>query len=268
MSKADFDALMKLAKDKKTKEALEVIQEDYCSVREKKNVIKGEDILKLKLFGYTFHMPRRCANSSIDILSEIFLEDHHQKMAGFRGEESSVVVDVGANEGYYAMKMKQNNPDLKIFTFEPNPMAFKMLEMNIRKNHLKDVEISDVALSDMDEDESFQLVDEITAIGGFRIFGYRPWLDTNRIREIMVRSAKMDSVLSDAGKIDILKIDVEGAEYRVLKGAEEIMPNIERIVVEYHGDEMKEKVKKYLEKWEFELIYEDERECGDYYFVR
>ncbi|HOP09646.1 MAG TPA: FkbM family methyltransferase [Candidatus Methanofastidiosa archaeon] len=268
MSNADFDGLMKHAKDEGTKKALRTIRKDHSNVREKREIVKGDEVLKLKLFGYTFHMARKCANSSIDILSEIFLEDQHQKMAGFRGDDASVVVDVGANEGYYTMKMKQNNPDLTIYAFEPNPMAFKMLERNITENGLKDVVTNNLALSDIDENESFQLVDEITAIGGFRIFGYRPWLDTARIREIMVRSAKLDNVLKGVDKVDILKVDVEGAEYRVFKGAEDVLARTERVVVEYHGEELKRKIKELLEKWGFTFIFDDEKECGDYYFVR
>jgi len=268
MSNADFDRLISLAEDKETKNILELIRQDHCDVREDKKIIKGEDVLKLSLFGYTFHMTRKCANSSIDILSDIFLDDRHQKIAGFSGKDSSIVVDVGANEGYYTMRMKKNNPDLKIYAFEPNPHAFKILDLNIEKNGLEGVTTHNLALSDMNEDESFQLVDEITAIGGFRIFGYRPWLDVSRIKEIMVKSATMDETLGDIDHIDILKMDVEGAECRVLKGAEELLPKVDKIVLEYHGSEMKEKVKKYLGKRGYTLAFDDEKEHGDYYFVR
>ncbi|MHC1599054.1 MAG: FkbM family methyltransferase [Candidatus Methanofastidiosia archaeon] len=266
MGNTNYTTLLKHAEDDDTRKLLIQIQSDQHEVFDHGKIIKGDEVLKLKLYGYTFHLQRRCACSSLSTLYEIFEENQHQLLPGFDGSAASVVADVGSNEGFYAMKLKQENPGLKVYSFEPNPNALFLLEKNIKENDIKNVNIHKCALSDISEQRSFQIVDEITAIGGFRIFGYRPWLDVDRIKRIMVRSFTLDEMLKDEDHIDILKIDVEGAEYKVLNGAEKTLLKTSNVVVECHSDEIKEKIKDNMTKKGFTLLKDTEEKCGDLYF--
>ena len=260
--------LLEHADDESTKTLLTSIIDDATHIRAYNSVPADKGTVTLRMYGYAFHMKRSCAPSSIDILYDIFEEDDHQQVSGFEGTGANVVVDVGANDGYYLMRLKQRNPDLSVYAFEPNPVAFANLEKNVSKNGIGAVERFPTAVSDVSQEQPFQIVDEITSIGGFQIWGYRPWLDPARIRTVMVPTVTLDEALEGVGDIDILKIDVEGAEYRVLKGAQKTLPRIKRIVVECHGDESRATVTRYLLERGYTLALEYEGEMGDLYFVR
>lgn len=268
MRDRDLYALLDHADDEETRVVLSAIIEESAQVRKDNTVPVHKGSVELHMFGHTFHMKRSCAPSSIDIIYDMYITNDHQQVSGFDGTDASIVVDVGANEGYYLMRIKGRNPDVVIYAFEPNPGAFANLEHNVSHNNLEQVFLHQTAVSDITEEEPFQLVDEITAIGGFRIWGYRPWLDPARIRTVTVPTITLDEALEGVGDIDILKIDVEGAEYRVLKGAQTTLPRIKRIVVECHGEDSREKVRRYLLERGYTLALEQEGEMVDLYFVR
>jgi FkbM family methyltransferase len=263
-----LETLLQHADDEGSRALLTAIIEESAKMRKDNTVPTHKGTVELRLFGYIFHMKRACAPSSLDILYDIFVTGDHQEVAGFDGTDASVAVDVGANDGYYLMRLKQRNPDICIYAFEPNPGAYENLVKNVEENKITSVEHYNTAVSDVTQEEPFELVDEISAIGGFRIWRYRPWLDPARIRTVTVPTITLDEALEGIGDIDILKIDVEGAEYRVLKGAQKTLPRIKRIVVECHGDELRGKVRRYLIERGYTLVLEQEREMGDLYFVR
>ena len=140
--------------------------------------------------------------------------------------EGDVFVDIGANSGYFtvlaALRVGARG---RVFAFEPNPTVREQLQRHIELNAIADrVAVSDLALADEDKDDVRLFVScwpdndgiaslapsaETLARGGLRT-------DTSipiRIRmfDTWVRSARLP-------RIDLMKIDVEGAEARVLSG--------------------------------------------------
>jgi len=74
-------------------------------------------------------------------------------------------------------------------------------------------------------------------------------------------------------EIDILKLDVEGAEMDILKNSGALLKNIKKIVVEYHTPKLKKEIKNFLRKNNFILLAEEKEKqgiggCGDLYFLR
>jgi hypothetical protein len=61
-----------------------------------------------------------------------------------------------------------------------------------------------------------------------------------------IKSIRLDTLLNDETEIDLIKIDVEGAEYLVLEGISEIINKTKHILVECHLDEDWEKIRKKL----------------------
>ena len=270
MKPRDLTALVRHAEDEQTARHLETLLQDSANVRVHGTVLKEKTVMELHLFGYRFRLQRNCAPAALDTLYDIFIGREHQLAPGFDGMDARTVVDVGANEGYYVLQLKRLNPALTIYAFEPNPRAADRLEQAVADNGVSGIHLVRSAVSDVSADEPFELVDEISSIGGFRIWGYRPWLDTARIEEILVPTVTLDEALEGVGDVDLMKIDVEGAEYRVLKGAQRTLSHTKRIVVECHGAEMRELVERYLTERGFERIMDTcgNDECGDLYFVR
>ncbi len=129
------------------------------------------------------------------------------------------VVDVGANVGcYVALAAKGVGPSGTVIAFEPDPENFSFLQATIRLNNFSHVIAIDAAASDrIGQGSLFLAVDNK---GDHQIY------DSGERRIVRpIRLVMLDSVLRerDIQRIDLVKIDVEGAEFSVLRGMTETM---------------------------------------------
>ena len=104
-----------------------------------------------------------------------------------------------------------------------------------------------------------------------------PWLKENRIKKVEVVGRTLTNLYKEHGKdgVDLLKIDVEGAEMDILESGEEILEGFNKIVIEYHNNTLKENIQKFLSLKGFNIVYNsinkdtlNKGEFGDVYFVR
>jgi len=132
--------------------------------------------------------------------------------------EGMVVLDVGANFGYYAVQLAGwVGKSGRVIAFEPNPMMIEELQRNIHLNDLTNVVVRPFALSDTTGEVEFHCPPP-----GLEGHGtLRPNKTFSAITKIIVPTRRLDDVLSElgVGKVDFIKIDVEGAERNVLRGA-------------------------------------------------
>jgi len=268
--KNDILFLKRRIKDKNSLKRLNEIMHDWVLVREKHQIIKSKNIFKIRIGNYNLFMRKSGASSSIDIYLEVFKDKHHMKLPAFQGKKDKIVVDLGANEGYYALGMKANNPQLKIISVEPAPETFQILKKNIRGNRLKDVVLINKAVSSKNGKISFEIVPEVTAIGSLNIgLQKRSWLDKKKIKKITVSSITLPELCRQLkiNKIDILKIDVEGAELDILKSSRSIMKHVKKAVIEKHAPQITKGCIEFMKNNGFKLILQEKERCGDLYFV-
>jgi FkbM family methyltransferase len=140
-------------------------------------------------------------------------------------------VDVGSNVGAYSVLMSQAPSVEKIVAFEANRSAALEMRENFRLNSLN-IEIKTVAVSDRVGSLTFGTVS--------RLAGNSAVVDTSENREFhhvdQVECVTLDSALADYPGPFALKIDVEGHEERVLRGAQELLENPCVIQVESYGE--------------------------------
>ncbi|MDP4009996.1 MAG: FkbM family methyltransferase [Candidatus Shapirobacteria bacterium] len=133
--------------------------------------------------------------------------------------EGDVVVDVGANIGYdtvlFAKKVGKNG---KVYSIEPDPTNFAILEKNIKSNGLKNVVVVKAALGNANKKMKFFESEEN--------FGdHRVWGESKMTMEIFCR--RLDDLLKDLGgkEVNFIKIDTQGWEPAVIEGAKETIQN-------------------------------------------
>lgn len=126
-------------------------------------------------------------------------------------------VDVGANIGYFTLLASSCvGPDGKVVAIEPLPDLRERLRTNIVLNDFRVCTVLDVAISD-----SEHVVDFFEGPAHHRgLSALTPVDGVSRVHR--VRSLPMSVAIDKAEKIDLVKIDVEGAEFQVLRGMSEI----------------------------------------------
>lgn len=159
------------------------------------------------------------------IYKEIFV-DHCYDVA--LGKDDVTIVDVGANTGLFALRMKELYPKAKVFCFEPFPPNFEALLEMIRDNQLEGVMPLRKAVGA--ETGTTRLYVHNRNVGGHSLFSQLA--SSNNFVEVDV--VKADVVLTETVEhIDLLKLDCEGAEYEILRSlTPELAARIDRVIVE------------------------------------
>ncbi len=129
----------------------------------------------------------------------------------------SVVVDAGAHIGLFSLHAARAVGDAgNVLSFEVDPAALDRLREHLDLNRATRVEVNEVALSDEEGEVSFHVSPQLgwSTLRGDLAPGSR---------EIEVRAAPLDARLAELGvdpeRVSVVKVDVEGAEMEVLRGA-------------------------------------------------
>ena len=267
---ADFKWLKRIAKDKRSKKRISKIEEWHKLAFEKGKFVRSKQLFSVDLGKCKIWFRKSSAYASIDIYTEIFKENDHFLIPEFSGKNAKLIVDLGANEGYYTLKLKQNNPKCKVIAVEPNPLAFEVLEKNAKSNKLSDVILVNKAICSKNGKMALEIVEQVSAIGGKDLgIMNRPWLKKEMIKKVKAECITLTKLFNEYNieKADILKIDVEGMELEILKSSKILLNKIHKIVVEWHSKKIRDELKRFLKRNGFKLVFEEERECGDLYFI-
>lgn len=142
------------------------------------------------------------------------------------------VVDVGAHIGIFSlMAARKVGAGGKVISFEPSPRTLDLLRRNLSENSLPWIKLHAVALADVPGKAEFFVADD--AVNNPAADSLVPSKDR---KKVVVPLRRLDDILSEDGVADVdhLKIDVEGAEMRVLDGAPRTLARTRRIVMEVH----------------------------------
>lgn len=137
---------------------------------------------------------------------------------------SPYIIDCGANIGISTVYLKQRHPDATILAFEPDDTNFELLRRNVADSGFSGIGLRKEAVWREEGAIEFSLDANMgSRIEGEGKGGTRK-VPCVRLRDFIDR------------KVDFLKLDIEGAEYEVLKDMEPALPLVENMFLEYHGD--------------------------------
>jgi FkbM family methyltransferase len=158
----------------------------------------------------------------------------------------ALVVDVGAHIGLFLLFVKRQCPDARVLAFEPSPQSAGLLRRNIDLHQLENVDVREVALGAVSEPDvpftyypvapgnstRYPEEKEFTKTVLTRSLPAKFVERAYRGREIVVRVEPLSSFL-DGRPVDLLKVDVEGAELDVLRGLRPAdWPLVRQVLVE------------------------------------
>jgi FkbM family methyltransferase len=176
-----------------------------------------------------------------DIISESiavtgFYEQELSQRLTHAARRGGLMVDVGANLGYFSVLWLALKPENRCISIEASPRNIPLLKQNIQANSMEErCQIEECAAGRAEEVLSFELGPESqSGWGGLTLGGGRS--------AVQVPVRRLDEIVPDDRKVDVLKVDVEGADTWVLLGAERLLrrKQIKTIFYEQNKPRMKE----------------------------
>ena len=163
----------------------------------------------------TYHLPYTGRNAGIEREQSrgLFFEAMELEELRKVVKPGAHVVDVGANTGNHTVFFAGPMKAASVTPFEPLPAASQALRASVARNGLKNVDLSRLGTGVSDREGRARLV--FSGRGGLGATS----LEADSTGEIIV--ATLDSMIS--GRVDLLKIDVEGMEMSVLAGSRELI---------------------------------------------
>jgi FkbM family methyltransferase len=150
----------------------------------------------------------------------------------------------------------------KIVAIEAQPDSYEMLNHNVRLNGLTNVVTLNYAV--------YSSMGKLKLYSNYSLMPERSHKSNHKFVEVEGRT--LDYLLSEyvqINQVNWIKIDVEGAELEVLKGAHYILSNSKdvRILIEIHGEANYDPIKKFLRSYNFKIEFEKKYDTGDRHVI-
>jgi FkbM family methyltransferase len=182
-------------------------------------ILKLRNGLRIKL-----RSQKKTGVSDRDIIHEILIEDqYHIKQLIKPGD---TVVDIGAHIGVFSLLA--SGSARKVYAFEPVPGNFQLFSQNVALNKIPNISLFNKAVLGENREVKVYLSDWNT--GAHSIFGHH-------CSYVEIQGITLKDIFEnqDIERINLLKLDCEGAEYDIiLKTPKEYMRKIDRIILEQH----------------------------------
>ena len=175
------------------------------------------DVKKYRLFGRDLSYVAEY--DLLHSLEELFIEEVYKADLGL----SPLIIDCGANIGLSTLYLKRRHPDATVIAFEPDITNYALLKANTEAFGLQNVHLHQQAVWKEETALSFKSIGSlgsaITLEGGADTYS--------------VNAVKLSNYITTG--VALLKMDIEGAEYQVLKEIDSKLPLVERLFIEYHS---------------------------------
>jgi FkbM family methyltransferase len=156
--------------------------------------------------------------------------------------------DIGAHSGFFSMiAARRVGPSGTVLAFEPDPQNAAMLKVNIARNKLTQITVVEAAVWSSVGEVTFEQASEASNRTQGRVSSNG---DTRSAR-ISVPAIRLDDLVFGEGRRapDLIKMDVEGAEWEALQGARRLLSEVKpRLLCEVHDPGQMGQIRAYLEQ--------------------
>jgi FkbM family methyltransferase len=154
-------------------------------------------------------------------INELFVNEYYK----FRPDNNRPrIIDCGSYIGTSILYFKVNYPNAILCGFEPDENNYSILKVNLENWHFSDTKVENAAIWTNNGNISFNSAGNMSS---------RIEITENLNDKKTVKCLRLKDLLEE--EVDFLKIDIEGAEYAVLKDCEDNLKNVKNLFIEYHG---------------------------------
>jgi FkbM family methyltransferase len=183
-----------------------------------KHILKKKEVM-VKVRDYSMILNTHDEGISRDLYSLRRREEDHHAIITQELKNGDTVLDIGANIGYYVlMEAKIIGSKGKIFAVEPFLDNIELLRKNIALNHIENiVRVYDFAISNTGGEKEF-FISKASNLGTLHplVFSHKKKVDF--VKSIKVKTVDIAEFLSQIGKVDLMRMDIEGHEVEVFEG--------------------------------------------------
>jgi FkbM family methyltransferase len=203
----------------------------------------------------------------------VFMTNHEDDIIEhFTPKQGDIVVDIGAHMGRYTIiSSKRVGTNGKVVAIEAHPGNFEMLNRNIKLNQLTNVIPLNYAVYSKETKIKLYIPGEES---GYTVYNT---IMSNRAgnedKFVEVNANTLDCLLQldqiREEEVNWVKIDVEGAEFEVLKGATNVLSKSKDIalLIEVHGSDNYKPILNFLNLYNFKIEFEKNHESGDKHII-
>jgi FkbM family methyltransferase len=189
----------------------------------------------IKLRGYWFLIS--LGQAEMDGFLQAWLFAAYEPTSQFVAQPGDVIIDAGANVGFYATRQAARGA--RVIAFEPNPAAASRLRASLARNRLESlVTVVQAALGSHSERRAFYVNSANSVTSSLFASSGSP----SAASEIEIDAVALDDIVLQLGmdRVDVIKLDVEGAEGMALKGATRSLQGVRGVVMEYHSQDLRD----------------------------
>lgn len=168
-----------------------------------------------------------------------------------KSKTGNVFIDIGANFGYYSFLLHENFQ--RIIAIEPHPQNVDVLQCVKQKYGYDRVEVLNIAVSNADGKTKLYIG---AHSGGHSLRRNGRFIEKNNF--IAVQAKTLASVIGDK-IVDLIKVDVEGAEWLVLEGAKRVLNQIDSWLIELHDLSRNKELERWFETRNYTCKWIDEK---------
>jgi len=180
-------------------------------------------------------------DSDLSVIDEIFVDKMYRSVESTILNTKYPILDIGAHIGLFSIYTNILNPQVQIIALEPEPNNFALMIENFKLNHVKNVVTKCLAVIPNECEKSLSS----TTLYLNQNSHNHSTIEQLNHSTITVPATTLENLIAKnkLKKIGLLKMDIEGAEFDIIKTLKpENIKTILNLVVEYHEDEINKRV--------------------------
>ena len=166
-----------------------------------------------------------------------------------RTQHGDIFVDVGAYHGHYSLLLRRNFS--RVIALEPVPKNFEFLRGVVGSRRVHNIDIMRLAAAASDGSRQLIVTPQPSES--------KLLSDNLGDKAITVGTISLSSLLSPFARVDLIKLDVEGAEFEVIEGARHSIETIQSWLIELHDTSRRAQLERCFQPYGYNLRWIDER---------